>query len=87
MSSGSLYETITEIAKRRGFYRPSFEIYGSVGGFFTYGDVGVKLKRNIEGLWREFFVRRQGFLEIDDPIINPAKVFESSSHLKNFREY
>ena len=87
MSSGSIYETITEIAKRRGFYWPSFEIYGSVGGFFTYGDVGVKLKRNIEGLWRDFFVRRQGFLEIDDPIINPAKVFEASGHLKNFREY
>ena len=86
MSQG-IYDTLTEIAKRRGFFWPSFEIYGSIGGFVTYGDVGVKLKRNIEALWRDFFVRRQGFFEIEDPIINSSKVFEASGHLSNFKEY
>ena len=87
MSTGNIYETITEIAKRRGFFWPSFEIYGNIAGFTTYGDVGVKLKRNIEAQWRESFVRRQGFFEIEDPIVNSSKVFEASGHLANFKEY
>ncbi len=81
------YDTISEIAKRRGFYWPSFEIYGGMSGYVTYGDLGAKLKRNIEALWRECFVRRQGFLELDDPIVNPERVFEASGHLESFKEY
>jgi len=81
------YDAISEIAKRRGFYWPSFEIYGGMSGYVTYGDLGTKLKRNIEALWKEHFVRRQGFLELDDPIVNPARVFEASGHLENFKEY
>ena len=81
------YDTISEIAKRRGFYWPSFEIYGGMSGYVTYGDLGTKLKRNIEALWKEYFVRSQGFLELDDPIINPERVFEASGHLQSFKEY
>ena len=81
------YDAISEIAKRRGFYWPSFEIYGGMSGYVTYGDLGTKLKRNIEALWKEYFVRKQGFLEIDDPIINPERVFEASGHLQSFKEY
>jgi len=58
-----------------------------MSGYVTYGDLGTKLKRNIEALWKEHFVRRQGFLELDDPIVNPARVFEASGHLENFKEY
>jgi glycyl-tRNA synthetase len=83
----NLYDTITALAKRRGFFWPSFEIYGGLRGFMTYGDLGTKLRRNIMNVWRKFFVRRQGFLELDAPIINPSKVFEASGHLENFKEY
>jgi glycyl-tRNA synthetase len=83
----SLYDTITALAKRRGFYWPSFEIYGGLSGFVTYGDLGTKLKRNIEKSWRSYFVNPFGFLEIEAPLINPAKVFEASGHLENFKEY
>jgi glycyl-tRNA synthetase len=85
--SENTYETISEIAKRRGFFWSSFELYGGIAGYVTYGDFGVKLKRNIEALWREYFVRKQGFFEIDDPITNPSKIFEASGHLTNFKEY
>lgn len=81
------YDVISEIAKRRGFFWPSFEIYGGMSGYVTYGDLGTKLKRNIEALWKEHFVRRQGFLELDDPIINPERVFVASGHLQSFKEY
>ena len=87
MAPKTKYDTISEISKRRGFFWPSFEIYGGMSGFTTYGDLGTKLKRNIENLWKEYFVRRQGFLELEAPVINPERVFEASGHLENFKEY
>lgn len=87
MSPRTKYENISEIAKRRGFFWPSFEIYGGLSGFITYGDLGTKLRRNIENLWKEYFVRKQGFLEIEAPLINPKRVFEASGHLENFKEF
>ncbi len=87
MAPKTKYDTISEISKRRGFFWPSFEIYGGMSGFTTYGDLGTKLKRNVENLWKEYFVRRQGFLELEAPVINPERVFEASGHLENFKEY
>jgi len=83
----TLYDTITALAKRRGLYWPSFEIYGGQSGFVTYGDPGTKLKRNIEDNWRNHFTNRQNILEIEAPLINPAKVFEASGHIENFKEH
>jgi glycyl-tRNA synthetase len=83
----TLYDTITALAKRRGLYWPSFEIYGGQSGFVTYGDPGAKLKRNIEDQWRRHFTSRQEILEIDAPLINPAVVFEASGHIENFKEH
>jgi glycyl-tRNA synthetase len=87
MAPRTKYDKISEIAKRRGFFWPSFEIYGGMSGFTTYGDLGTKLKNNIEKLWKEYFVRKQGFLELEAPVINPERVFEASGHLENFKEY
>jgi len=42
MAPKNLYDQITAIAKRRGYYWPSFEIYGGLSGFVTYGDLGTK---------------------------------------------
>ena len=82
-----LPETMNEIAKRRGLYWLSYEIYGGQSGYYTYGDLGTKLKRNIENAWRSHFTRHQNILEIEAPIINPEIVFEASGHIANFREY
>ena len=87
MAPENTYDQITAIAKRRGYYWPSFEIYGGLSGFVTYGDLGTKLKRNIEESWREYFIRHQGFHEIEAPLINPEKVFKTSGHIENFKEY
>ncbi|UCD44328.1 MAG: glycine--tRNA ligase [Candidatus Bathyarchaeota archaeon] len=80
-------DTIAAIAKRRGYYWPSYEIYGGLSGYITYGDLGTKLKRNIECTWRRYFTNHQNILELDAPVINPATVFEASGHLENFKEY
>lgn len=80
------FTTINELARRRGFFWQSYEIYGGVGGFVTYGPLGTKLKQNIECKLREIFVNKLGILEIESSVIAPAKVFEASGHVDHFKE-
>jgi glycyl-tRNA synthetase len=80
------FTIIDELARRRGFFWQSYEIYGGVSGFVTYGFLGAKLKQNIENKLRELFVNKLGIMEIDAPIIAPAKVFEASGHVDHFKE-
>ncbi|NWG10538.1 glycine--tRNA ligase [Candidatus Bathyarchaeota archaeon] len=75
-----------ELARRRGFFWQSNEIYGGVAGFATYGSLGAKLKQNIERKLRELFVNKLGILEIESPVITPSKVFEASGHIDHFKE-
>lgn len=44
------------------------------------------LKRQIEDTWRDFFLRRHGFVEVSTPIITPHKVLEASGHVENFKD-
>ncbi len=83
-SKGADSETLTELAKRRGFFFPANEAYGGVSGFYTYGPQGAALKRNLEASWRERFVTREGHMEISSPTVTPEAVFEASSHLETF---
>jgi glycyl-tRNA synthetase len=80
------YTAINELARRRGFYWQSFEVYGGVGGFVTYGPLGARLKQNIENKLRSIFVNQLGILEMESSIIAPAKVFEASGHVNHFKE-
>lgn len=77
---------INELARRRGFYWQSYEIYGGVGGFVTYGMLGAKLKQNIEKKLRDLFVNELGIMEIESPVIAPSEVFEASGHVRSFKE-
>ena len=80
------FTAINELARRRGFFWQSYEIYGGVGGFITYGPLGAKLKQNIEAKLRELFVTKLGILEIESSVIAPGKVFEASGHVNHFKE-
>jgi glycyl-tRNA synthetase len=80
------FSLIVELARRRGFFWQSYEIYGGLGGFATYGPLGAKLKQNIERKLRELFVDKLGILEIESPIIAPSEVFEASGHVDHFKE-
>jgi glycyl-tRNA synthetase len=81
-----IYEKIVELLKRRGFLWPSFEIYGGLRGFVTYGPLGIELKHRIEEKWREWFIYKQGFVEIESPIIMPEVIFKASGHLDHFTD-
>ncbi len=80
------FTAINELARRRGFFWQSYEIYGGASGFATYGHLGARLKQNIERKLRELFVNKLGILEIETPIIAPSKVFEASGHVDHFKE-
>jgi glycyl-tRNA synthetase len=86
MPSADKYEVISEMAKRRGYFWPSYEIYGGVSGFYTFGPLGAILKRRIEDKFRAFFIRPLGILEMESSIIMPSKVFDASGHVDHFRE-
>ena len=86
MKSKDKFEIISEMAKRRGFFWPSYEIYGGVGGFITFGPLGSILKRRIEDNFRNFYIRPLGILEIESSVIMPGKVFEASGHVDHFKE-
>ncbi len=75
---------IMELAVRRGFIWPSYEIYGGVGGFYDYGPLGATLKKKLEDVWREIYCIREGLMEISSPTISPETVFAASGHLKSF---
>lgn len=74
------------LLKRRGFFFPSFEIYGGVAGFFDLGPMGSLLRENIEKAWKDQFVINEGFLLVDCPSITPEIVFKHSGHLDKFSD-
>lgn len=77
---------VLSLAKRRGFLWPAYDIYGGVAGLYDYGPLGAEMKRNIEDYWRHLYVRQEGFLEINCPMLAPKEVFEASGHLKEFTD-
>jgi glycyl-tRNA synthetase len=80
------FTLVNELARRRGFFWPSYEIYGGASGFATYGYLGARLKQNIERKLRELFVYKLGIMEIESPVVAPEKVFEASGHIEHFKE-
>ena len=80
------FTAVNELARRRGFYWNSYEIYGGAGGFVAYGPLGTRLKQNIENKLRDLFVKQTGILEMESSVITPGKVFEASGHVDHFKE-
>ena len=83
-----LFEKLVEIGKRRGFFWPSYEIYGGVAGFYDWGPLGALLKQRIVEKWRRFFVlsHQEYVVEIETPIIGPSRVYEASGHVEHFTD-
>jgi len=79
-------DTVLDIAKRRGFFWPSFEIYGSVAGFYTYGPLGSLLKLRVEQLIRDHYVNREGCMVIEAPVLTPEDPWIASGHVHSFTD-
>jgi glycyl-tRNA synthetase len=81
-----VYEKVIDLSRRRGFVWPSGEIYGSVAGFIDYGPLGAMMKRRIEDIWRDFYVVREGYYEIECPTIGIEPIYIASGHIKGFSD-
>ncbi|MCL4332353.1 MAG: glycine--tRNA ligase [Candidatus Thermoplasmatota archaeon] len=78
-------QDIIELAKRRGFFWPSYSIYGGVSGFYTYGPLGSLLKRNVIRSWADAYLSI-GAIMVESPVVSPESVFRASGHLERFND-
>ena len=80
-------EDFATFCKKKGFIYPSSEIYGGLSGLYDYGHLGTLLKRNLENVWRKFFLGlHPNFFEIQAELIMHESVFKGSGHLENFND-
>tara|TARA_Y100000590_G_scaffold168649_2_gene192904 strand:+ start:58 stop:1422 length:1365 start_codon:yes stop_codon:yes gene_type:complete len=80
-------ETITSLAKRRGFVFPSAEIYGGFAAAYDYGPLGVELKRNIrEQWWKSMVDERDDVVGLEAAIISNPAVWKAAGHLDAFND-
>jgi glycyl-tRNA synthetase len=86
-ADASLFDTIVNLSKRRGFAFPSAEIYGGFRSTYDYGPVGVLLLRNVkEAWWRAMVQRRHDVVGLDAAVLSPPAVWEASGHLESFTD-
>src|SRR5271157_976977 len=85
-TSPQLSDRIFELSLKRSFFFPSNEPYGGTAGLYDYGPVGVLIKRKIENLWREMFIKSEGFHEVETSIITPEPVLVASGHVGSFAD-
>lgn len=80
-------ESVTALAKRRGFVFQSGEIYGGSRSAWDYGPLGVELKENIKHQWWKKVVRgRSDVVGLDSAVILPKAVWEASGHVDVFSD-
>ncbi len=79
MVSKTKLESVTALAKRRGFVFQSGEIYGGSRSAWDYGPLGVELKENIKRQWWKKVVRgRNDVVGLDSAVILPRAVWDPS---------
>ncbi len=80
-------ETITSLAKRRGFVFPTSEIYGGLASSYDYGPLGAELMRNIRDLWWEKMITvRPDMVGLDTQILLHPETWVASGHVDAFTD-
>ena len=80
-------DTITNLAKKRGFVFQSSEIYGGLRSGYDYGPLGVELLRNVkEEWWRSMVQERSDIVGIDSAILQAREVWRASGHEEVFTD-
>jgi glycyl-tRNA synthetase len=80
-------DTITSLAKRRGFAFQSSEIYGGLGSVWDYGPLGVELKNNIKrAWWKSVVYERDDMVGLDAGILMSRLVWVYSGHEATFSD-
>jgi glycyl-tRNA synthetase len=80
-------ETISNLAKKRGFAFQSSEIYGGLRSAYDYGPLGVELLRNVkEEWWKSMVQARADVVGVDTAIIQARQVWRASGHEEVFTD-
>jgi glycyl-tRNA synthetase len=80
-------ETISNLAKKRGFVFQSSEIYGGIRSAYDYGPLGVELLRNVkEEWWRSMVQLRDDIVGLDSAILQARQVWRASGHEEVFTD-
>jgi glycyl-tRNA synthetase len=81
------FDTIVNLAKKRGFVFQSSEIYGGIRSAYDYGPLGAELLRNVKDQWSRSMVQlRDDVVGIDSAVIQSPKVWVASGHLASFSD-
>jgi glycyl-tRNA synthetase len=80
-------ETISNLAKKRGFVFQSSEIYGGLRSAYDYGPLGVELLRNVKASWWKSMVQeRSDIVGLDSAILQSRQVWQASGHEEVFTD-
>jgi glycyl-tRNA synthetase len=80
------YEAILNFCFKKGYFYPSNEIYENIAGFYDYGPIGARIKRRIVEMWRNVFIDRPGFHEVESTIVGPEIMYKASGHVDEFTD-
>ncbi len=80
-------DTISSLAKKRGFVFQASEIYGGLRSSYDYGPLGVELLRNVkEAWWRTMVQERPDIVGLDSAILQARQVWQASGHEEVFTD-
>jgi glycyl-tRNA synthetase len=80
-------DTISNLAKKRGFVFQASEIYGGIRSAYDYGPLGVELLRNVKEEWWKSMVRaRDDVVGIDSAVLQAREVWQASGHEAVFHD-
>jgi len=79
-------DTITSLAKRRGFVFQSSEIYGGLNGCWDYGPLGVELLANLKNAWWKEMTYRDNIEGLDAAILMHPRTWDASGHTSQFSD-
>jgi glycyl-tRNA synthetase len=81
------FDTIVNLAKKRGFVFQSSDIYGGLRSAYDYGPLGTELLRNVKDQWwRSMVQMRDDVVGLDSAILQSPEVWEASGHLSSFSD-
>lgn len=75
-----------EIIARRGLFYQAFGIYDGIAGFYDYGPIGLRIRKNVEKVWRRIFVDNIDSLEISTTELMPEIALKASGHVDTFTD-
>lgn len=80
-------DAVMDLAKRRGFLWPAFEVYGGAAGFYDYGPLGAAMKDRLESLWRhKLRTCAVPVAEVSCPRVTIHEVLKASGHVDEFTD-